>query len=66
MSSLSKKIRDVEDKKRIKEMTGKTPKHRCPVCHRFTMWINDGKSKHQCLMCEIIRKEKEKKEEETT
>ncbi len=65
MGSLSKKIRDTEDKERIKKMTGKTPKHRCPDCHRFTVWFNDGKSKHQCLMCELIRKEKEKVKEET-
>ena len=38
---------------------------RCPDCHRFTVWFNDGKSKHQCLMCELIRKEKEKVKEET-
>jgi len=58
MSNFSKKIRDEEDKKRIKKITGKTPKHRCPICHRFTLWASDGKYR-KCLMCEIIKKEKE-------
>lgn len=62
MSNLSRKIRDEEDKKRIKRITGKTPKHRCPICHRFTLWINTENTKHQCLMCEVIRKEREKNE----
>lgn len=60
MSNLSKKIRDEQDKKLILKMTGKTPKHRCPVCHRFTLWINKENSKNQCLMCEIIRRKEVK------
>lgn len=62
MSNIYKKIRDMEDKEKIKKMTGKTPKHRCPICHRFTLWVNDETNKSQCLMCEMIRKEKEKSE----
>lgn len=60
MSNFAKKLRDKEDKKKIKKLTGKTPKHRCPVCHRFTLWINNENTKHQCLMCKLIEEEKEK------
>ena len=60
MSNFVKKLRDEEDKRKIKQMTGKIPKHRCPVCHRFTLWINNDKVKHQCLMCKLIEEEKEK------
>lgn len=58
MANLAKKLRDEEDKKQIKKLTGKTPKHRCPICHRFTMWTVDGKER-KCLMCELIKKENE-------
>ena len=58
MANLAKKLRDEEDKKQIKKLTGKTPKHRCPICHRFTLWGNNGKTK-KCLMCEIMKKERE-------
>ena len=58
MSNISKKIRDEEDKKRLKKLTGKTPKHRCPVCHRFSLWSDNGKVRI-CLMCEILNKERE-------
>lgn len=61
MSNISKKIRDEEDKKRLKKLTGKTPKHRCPVCHRFSLWSDNGKVRI-CLMCEILKKEKEEYE----
>lgn len=54
MGNLAKQIRDRNDKEMIKRMTGKTPKHRCSVCHRFTLWINDEKTKNQCLMCKMI------------
>lgn len=60
MSNFAKKLRDEEDKKKIKQLTGKTPKHRCPVCHRFTLWINNDKEKNQCLMCKLIKEDKEK------
>ena len=46
MANLAKKLRDEEDKKQIKKLTGKTPKHRCPICHRFTLWANDGKQEN--------------------
>lgn len=61
MSNISKKIRDEEDKKRLKKLTGKTPKHRCPVCHRFSLWSDNGKVRI-CLMCEILKKEREEYE----
>lgn len=61
MSNLSKKIRDEKDKKRLKKLTGKTPKHRCPVCHRFSLWSDNGKVR-VCLMCEILKKEREEYE----
>lgn len=57
MANLAKKLRDEEDKKQIKKLTGKTPKHRCPICHRFTMWAVDGKER-KCLMCELIKQER--------
>lgn len=52
MSSMGKKIQANEDKKFLLRKTGKTPKHRCPVCHRFTMWFTarDGKTKN-CYWC---------------
>lgn len=62
MSNFVKKIRDNQDKEKIKQLTGKTPKHRCPECHRFTLWINDEKGKHRCLMCEILEKENKENE----
>ena len=58
MANLAKKLRDEEDKKQIKKLTGKIPKHRCPICHRFTLWVNEGKTR-KCLMCELIKKERE-------
>lgn len=58
MSNFAKKLRDEEDKKYLKQLTGKTPKHRCPICHRFTLWTNEGKQK-KCLMCEIIKKKED-------
>lgn len=61
MSNICKKIRDEEDKKRLKKLTGKTPKHRCPVCHRFSLWSDNGKVRI-CLMCEILKKEREEYE----
>lgn len=60
MASFTKQIRDKKDKELIKKITGKTPKHRCPDCHRFTLWMNDGKSKHQCIMCKLIEEGKVK------
>ena len=62
MANLAKQIRDKKDKEMIKKMTGKTPKHRCPVCHRFTLWMNDKQYKNQCLMCKIIEEERKNKE----
>ena len=54
MSSFAKQIRDRKDKEMIEKITGKVPKHRCPECHRFTLWINNENTKHQCIMCKLI------------
>jgi ribosomal protein S27E len=61
MSNFAKKIRDMKDKEMIQRVTGETPKHRCPDCHRFTVWINTENTKHQCLMCKMIQEGKEGK-----
>ena len=45
MGNVQKKMRDENDKKVLKEKFGKKPKHRCPICHRFTMWTVDGKER---------------------
>lgn len=58
MGNLAKKLRDKEDKEKIKQLTGITPKHRCPVCHRFSVYKTNGIQKI-CLMCEIIKQERE-------
>ena len=60
MSNFAKKLRDKEDKEKIKQLTGITPKHRCPVCHRFSVYKTNGTQKI-CLMCEIIKQEREEK-----
>lgn len=69
MASLQKKFRDNNDKRVLKEKFGKEPKHRCPVCHRFTLFdhkdtrLNPYKG---CVMCYLIaetRKERAKNEE---
>lgn len=68
MGSLNKKIRDNNDKRTFKEMFGKEPKHRCPVCHRFSLFdhkdtrLNAFKG---CIMCYLIdqtRKERANEE----
>lgn len=53
MSNFNKKIRDNQDKNILRQKFGKNPKHRCPDCHRFTFWVSDEKSKHQCVWCKI-------------
>lgn len=60
MGNLKKKLRDENDKKVLKEMFGKTPKHRCPECHRFSLWSQDPKHKG-CVMCELIRMTREER-----
>lgn len=66
--SLKKKLRDNNDKKVLKEMFGKEPKHRCSVCHRFTLFNhNDPKLKEHngCVMCYLIdQTRKERAEDE--
>lgn len=57
MASLEKKIRDNQDKDFIYRNTGKIPKHRCPDCHRFTVWVTNDNQKNQCLMCMLKRQE---------
>lgn len=55
MGNMAKQIQANEDKKFLLKKTGKTPKHRCPVCHRFSMWFisKDGKSRN-CYWCTIM------------
>ena len=68
--NLAKKIQDNNDKKLLKKMFGKNPKHRCPVCHRFTFWVpkmyKDGgfvDSKEQnCFQCQLSILKKEEKD----
>ena len=60
MSNFAKQIRDTKDKELIKRITGKMPKHRCSVCHRFTLWVNTENTKNQCLMCKLIEEGKVK------
>lgn len=65
MGNPHKKIRDENDKKVLKEMFGRAPKHRCPVCHRFSLWVPskvDGKP--ECVMCELIRRTREERANE--
>lgn len=72
MGNLNKKIRDENDKKVLKAHFGKTPKHRCSVCHRFTLFnYSDPKLKefNGCIMCYLIaetRKEKANEQERNT
>ena len=68
MGNLVKKVRDENDKRVLKQMFGKAPKHRCPYCHRFSLFNrNDPKLKEHngCVMCHLIaetRKERAKDE----
>ena len=69
MASLHKKFRDNNDKRVLKEKFGKEPKHRCPVCHRFTLFNHKDTKLNPyngCVMCYLIaetRKERTKNEE---
>ena len=65
MPNLRKKIRDENDKKVWREMFGKEPKHRCPVCHRFSLWVpkKNGKGT-ECVMCELIHRTREERANE--
>ena len=63
MANLVKKLRDENDKKQLKKMFGKTPKHRCPECHRFSLWMHNEKFKG-CVMCELIRLTREERKNE--
>lgn len=74
MQIMNKKIRDNNDKRILEQTFGKKPKHRCPVCHRFSLWVpkkalpgmkvRPGET--ECVMCEMIRmtKEEEAKNEQ--
>ena len=53
MGSLEKKMRDNKDKAILERKFGKTPKHRCPDCHRFTFWVSDKNVKSQCIWCKM-------------
>ena len=67
MGNPFKKIQDNKDKEFIYRNTGKRPKRRCPVCHRFTVWIRNENSKEgKCVFCGLaeMKKEKEKQKNE--
>lgn len=64
MANLAKKVRDENDKRVLKEKFGKTPKHRCPVCHRFSLWTTGKDGKKTCIMCELMRRTREEKANE--
>lgn len=70
MGNVQKKMRDENDKKVLKEKFGKKPKHRCPICHRFSLFNRtDPKLKEYngCIMCYLIEQtRKEKADEERT
>ena len=52
MGNINKKIQAQVDKKYLLSRTGKIPKHRCSVCHRFTLFMasSNGASKN-CYWC---------------
>lgn len=78
MANLAKKIRDENDKKILQERFGIKPKHRCPKCHRFSLWLPKqprrdkqgnviGKVnplEKECVMCRLIEMTKEERNEE--
>lgn len=61
MSNFSKKIRDNQDKKILRQKFGKNPKHRCPDCHRFAFWVSDENTKRQCIWCKIKNEKSEER-----
>ena len=65
MTNYSKKIRDNQDKEVLFNTFNKKPKHRCPKCHRFSLFIYNNKAnKTECVMCELIKRTKEEEENE--
>lgn len=66
MASLQKKFRDINDKKVLKEKFGKEPKHRCPVCHRFTLFNHKDTKLNPyngCVMCYLIAETRKERAE---
>lgn len=78
MGNLAKKIRDEKDKKILKERFGIKPKHRCPKCHRFSIWLPKQPKRDkqgniiekvnplekECVMCRLIELTREEYDEE--
>lgn len=67
MGNVQKKMRDENDKKVLKEKFGKKPKHRCPICHRFSLFNHtDPKLKEYngCIMCYLIEQTRKEKADE--
>ena len=65
--SLQKKMRDEKDKKVLYEHFGVKPKHRCPTCHRFTLFNHSDtklKEYNGCVMCFLIAETKKEKMED--
>jgi uncharacterized protein (DUF983 family) len=58
MSSINKKFRDIYDKLYIKKHLGRDPKHRCPKCHRFTLYRITKKGEALCFWCELEARKK--------
>lgn len=52
MASMTRQIQANNDKTFLLNKMGKKAKHRCPVCHRFTLWVlsKDGK-RSNCYWC---------------
>jgi hypothetical protein len=50
----NKKIQDNIDKLEIKIMYGRVAKHRCPKCHRFSLFIKNKEGKVECIRCHKI------------
>lgn len=77
MSSFTKKIRDENDKKILQERFGIKPKHRCSICHRFSLWLPKQPRRDkqgnvigevnplekECVMCRLIEMTKEERNE---
>lgn len=53
MSSL-KKIKDNIDKLELKTIYNVDVKRRCPVCHRFTLFMRNKYGKVECIRCKRI------------
>ena len=51
---MNKRMRDNIDRLEIKTLYCRDSKKRCPICHRFTLFIKDSKSNIKCIRCNKI------------